>query len=462
MVAAALGACVEPPRAKPAPAEPVEDTSADDSGSAVVVLPTDEICDNGLDDDLDGAIDCDDSDCGRECREDCDSGLDEDGDGLVDCADPDCAEFCPEDCFNGEDDDFDRLVDCDDPDCSSRCLENCFNGEDDDADGWIDCIDPECADACPEDCFNGEDDDYDGLIDCLDPECEGVCVEDCHSEGDEDLDGAADCFDADCAGVCPEDCDNGFDDDWDGLLDCEDADCIGLPVCDEACGDGVDNDRDGLMDCADDDCWASCATVTLTVTGGDAGWSTRRRDRRQYVASFVGRTSTTSASAMTTSFPLLSGTIHVQTGHGAVNSCQFFAHSARVVGTQSWHRIPRTTWSRPTTSSASSFGFSVGAVSSTGACTLSPARFLPTRLALPRLGTHTGSVFPADVRVGRSIVQASWLRWTVGSAPVSSSPGPYASTTGWWSGSSAAWWAYSSAVQPQPGQAMTLSSVVLP
>lgn len=61
--------------------------------------------------------------------EDCYNGLDDDGDGLIDCDDPDCAEdpYClppPENCANGIDDDGDGLIDCDDPDCkeSRLCL----------------------------------------------------------------------------------------------------------------------------------------------------------------------------------------------------------------------------------------------------------------------------------------------------------------------------------------------------
>ena len=61
----------------------------------------------------------------------CDNGVDDDGDGLVDCEDPDCsaAANCnpsiTEICNNGIDDDGDGLVDCDDPDCSSAS--NCVN-----------------------------------------------------------------------------------------------------------------------------------------------------------------------------------------------------------------------------------------------------------------------------------------------------------------------------------------------
>lgn len=52
-----------------------------------------ELCDNGVDDDLDGRIDCDDT-CEGRCPEDvaraCHDGRDDDGDGLIDFADPGC------------------------------------------------------------------------------------------------------------------------------------------------------------------------------------------------------------------------------------------------------------------------------------------------------------------------------------------------------------------------------------
>ena len=90
-----------------------------------------EICDNGVDDDLDGDIDCLDSDCGGDpaCgTEICDDGIDNDGDTLVDCADPDCA-TAPL-CFEGDD-------------------VSCSDGIDNDLDGLTDCFDPDCINTAP-------------------------------------------------------------------------------------------------------------------------------------------------------------------------------------------------------------------------------------------------------------------------------------------------------------------------
>ncbi len=79
----------------------------------------------------------------------CNDGIDNDGDGVIDCADGDC--------YN-----------------SNVCtMEICDNGIDDDGDGWIDCSDTECFNLsfCVEICDNGIDDNGDGLIDGDDPQC---------------------------------------------------------------------------------------------------------------------------------------------------------------------------------------------------------------------------------------------------------------------------------------------------
>jgi predicted RND superfamily exporter protein len=103
----------------------------------------------------------------------CDDGLDNDGDGQVDCQDSVCphtnTELCgrpgpeasPAECSDDTDNDDDGRTDCDDPGCrhSPICsatepptqavgeggrLEVCQNDRDDDGDGHIDCLDPEC------------------------------------------------------------------------------------------------------------------------------------------------------------------------------------------------------------------------------------------------------------------------------------------------------------------------------
>lgn len=54
-----------------------------------------EDCSNGVDDDCDGLMDCEDGECAEVCTElACGDGLDDDNDGLVDCADADCFARC--------------------------------------------------------------------------------------------------------------------------------------------------------------------------------------------------------------------------------------------------------------------------------------------------------------------------------------------------------------------------------
>ena len=57
------------------------------------------------------------------------------------------------------------------------------------------------------------------------------------------------------------DCANGDDEDGDGLVDCCDDDCAAEPICaaEDFCLDGLDNDCDGLADCDDEDCMGTAA-----------------------------------------------------------------------------------------------------------------------------------------------------------------------------------------------------------
>jgi len=143
-----------------------------------------------------GGEDCDDTrpDINPAQPELCDDGVDNDCNFAVDCADGACvfAPFCecvprPEICDNRADDDCDGFMDCDDFDCSDTPIcscrperESCNNGRDDDCDGLIDCrdfdcaADPLCCVPSPERCGNAVDDDCDGLVDCEDMECAGT------------------------------------------------------------------------------------------------------------------------------------------------------------------------------------------------------------------------------------------------------------------------------------------------
>jgi len=59
-----------------------------------------------------------DADTDTDSQEDCTNGLDDDADGQVDCEDSDCVDVCFEDCGDGEDNDGDGAVDCEDDECA--------------------------------------------------------------------------------------------------------------------------------------------------------------------------------------------------------------------------------------------------------------------------------------------------------------------------------------------------------
>lgn len=108
------------------------------------------------------ALDCTFEVSGCRC-EDCHNRLDDDGDGAVDCDDPDClgVDGCPtEQCTDGIDNDGNGMADCADPGCASHtpgCNAGCLSSETQ----WIGY------------CGNGADDDCDGLPDAEDPDCLG-------------------------------------------------------------------------------------------------------------------------------------------------------------------------------------------------------------------------------------------------------------------------------------------------
>jgi hypothetical protein len=82
-----------------------------------------------------------------------------------------------------------------------------------------------------------------------------------------------------CVPGFEQDCSDGIDGDGDGDVDCLDNDCDLSAACSELeCGDGMDNDSDGLTDCADEDCASatdcSCVDEFTLNCGGSDTWDT--------------------------------------------------------------------------------------------------------------------------------------------------------------------------------------------
>ena len=106
----------------------------------------------------------------EETLEECSNGVDEDGNGFIDCQDYSCSMS----------DDPEVFAYCDEQ--LENSLEKCHNGFDDDDNGFSDCADFSCADFCTESlaaagktpndqCSDGEDNDADGFVDCEDWDC---------------------------------------------------------------------------------------------------------------------------------------------------------------------------------------------------------------------------------------------------------------------------------------------------
>lgn len=99
----------------------------------------------------------------------CDDGLDNDGDGYIDCADPDC---------NGQTGPGGGLCEC--PGGVAPCGEQtCDDGYDNDGDGFIDGLDLSCGNEGIGDlgCFDGLDNDEDGYFDRDDGGCCSFCID---------------------------------------------------------------------------------------------------------------------------------------------------------------------------------------------------------------------------------------------------------------------------------------------
>ena len=216
-------------------------------------------CSDGIDDNKDGRMDCEDPWCFHVpvcLPEVCDDRIDNNGDGATDCEDASCSGqiVCqPEICDDKIDNNGDGIVDCDDIHCVDKPVcqaEICNDKIDNNGDNKVDCDDPACAEAVncqPEICDDKKDNNGDGYIDCGDPMCAENDV--CKSE-------ICDCSDITCNHAsCIEICDDKIDNNGDDKVDCDDPACADDAACKgEICDDKIDNNGDNKVDCEDPLC----------------------------------------------------------------------------------------------------------------------------------------------------------------------------------------------------------------
>jgi hypothetical protein len=210
---------------------------------------SEQLCSDGLDDDCDGSVDCDDVDCTADPACVCD------GDGACEIGE-DCIS-CPSDCISGSgggavcgngicetadgEDCRSCSADCNGLTSGPKPYRFCCGAD-------IDCSDSRCAE---------------GGLQCTSVPASGdpFCCGDGACEGDEnslncelDCGEAPFCGDGTCGAgedpcVCPEDCGSppsaeipdqtchdGIDNDCGGGTDCADSDCLTDPACDTSCG----------------------------------------------------------------------------------------------------------------------------------------------------------------------------------------------------------------------------------
>lgn len=256
----------------------------------------------------------------------CQDGIDNDGNGKLDCDDEGCKDFAfcaaPEDgkentliaCQDKIDNDGDGKIDCNDDDCkifdicksstlpAENTEETCKDNIDNDGNGKIDCeeisclVFEQCAGSKIEEntyelCTDNIDNNGNGKIDCEEISCKSfdICIdggktgentyETCRDGLDNDADGKTDCADPECqeyefclgvkskTSVTKETCQDGLDNDGDGLIDCADPDCQTLTdVCSDECPDDPYKYKPDQCPCGET--WVPDDAETITENGG--------------------------------------------------------------------------------------------------------------------------------------------------------------------------------------------------
>ncbi len=216
-----------------------------------------EVCVDQIDNDCDGARDCDDGDCSSD----------------VACGG--CVQVSVTCTTNpGEASETVTITDQDDCDEDTYAAYSCPAGEECTSGNCGDCDDAAAAinPGATEVCNDAADNDCDSSTDCDDSDCAAdpicACTQvsvDCYSSASQatvttsqdDCDG-----DAYTAYTCPagEDCTSG------NCGDCNDAAATAYPGAPELCDDPVDNDCDGFNNCEDSDCDEDPACVPILIS----------------------------------------------------------------------------------------------------------------------------------------------------------------------------------------------------
>ena len=222
-----------------------------------------------------------DTTCETETK--CDDGIDNDCDGLIDCVqgieDPDCN--CPENCTDNIDNDGDLAIDGRDADCEEgqgiigSTNRGCDDGIDNDGDTLIDLDDPGCCDLALSNPDYGFDDTL-GESSGIGTSCGGLTFK--WELGNLDMpnyccgnDDPTENFISTTIGS------NTYYACCDQPTDCVDAngDCqIGIEETFDLCLDGKDNDCDGQIDIQDTNCTATLEGYIYNEKGVPIGGAT--------------------------------------------------------------------------------------------------------------------------------------------------------------------------------------------